>query len=251
MCQWLRRLIACWVLLTVPAFVLTHTPPEPAQAQGDAAALVAQAARRMASVQSFHFVLTTPRGKTMITEQVELQSVEGDVARPDRFRAAFTAKAAFVTLTIKVIGIGDRLWVTNPMEREETYLEVANPAAEQLPQLDLLNPDRLMTAAVQLLEDPKIAGTEKIDGVPATRVEGTFNVKRIEEIAGTPIAELAGVQPLGVRIWIDQEGRVLRLELDGPLTKMETSPIVRRLDLSQFDEPVVIEPPASTPEASS
>ncbi len=187
----------------------------------------------------------------MITEQVELQSVEGDVARPDRFRAAFTAKAAFVTLTIKVIGIGDRLWVTNPMEREETYLEVTNPASEQLPQLDLLNPDRLMTAAVQLLEDPKIAGTEKIDGVPTTRIEGTFNIKRIEEIAGTPIAELAGVQPLRVRIWIDEGGRVLRLELDGPLTEMETGPIVRRLDLSQFDEPVAIEPPASTPEASS
>ncbi|MES4786763.1 MAG: hypothetical protein C4294_14105, partial [Nitrospiraceae bacterium] len=68
---------------------------------------------------------------------------------------------------------------------------------------------------VQLLEDPKIAGTEKIDGVPATRVEGTFNVKRIEEIAGTPIAELAGVQPLGVRIWIDQEGRVRWLQSRG------------------------------------
>lgn len=233
------------------ATMLLAVPVRPAVgAEGDAAALVAQAAERMASVQSFHFVLTTPRGKTMITEQIELASVEGDVVRPDRFRVSFAARAVFVTLTVKVIGIGNRLWVTNPMEREETYIEVTNPAGEQLPRLEFLNPDRILSAAVQLLENPAITGTEKIGDVQTTRIEGTFDVKGIEELAGTPIAGLEETQPLDVRLWIDQEGRVLRLELDGPLTRAETGPIVRRLDLSHFDEPVIIEPPVATPVTS-
>lgn len=250
MCQGYRMIITHCIRIIVAALLLAALAPKPASAEGDATTLVAQAAQRMASVQSFHFVLTTPRGKTMITEQIELANVEGDIVRPDRFRVTFAAKAAFVTLTIKVIGIGDRLWVTNPMEREETYIEVANPASEQLPQLDLLNPDRILTAAVQLLENPAITGTEKIAGVSTTRVEGTVDVRRIEEIAGTPIAGIPQVEPLDIRIWIDQEGHVLRLEFEGPLTEAETGPIVRRLDLSHFDELVTIEPPAATPVAS-
>src|SRR5690606_5221743 len=102
LCRQLPVVIAPRLLLAALALI-----GSPVTAQEDVTAVITRAAERMAKVQSFHFTVTTPRGKTQITEQIELAGVEGDIQRPDRFRASFTAKAAVVTLTVKVVGIGN------------------------------------------------------------------------------------------------------------------------------------------------
>lgn len=238
LCRQLPVVIALGLLLHALALI-----GSPVTAQEDVTAVITRAAERMAKVQSFHFTVTTPRGKTQITEQIELAGVEGDIQRPDRFRASFTAKAAVVTLTVKVVGIGNKIWVTNPMASEETYIEVDGAEIVALPVTDLLNPDRLITAAVNLIENPEIAGEDKINDAQTTHVKGTLDPRRIEELAGTPVPELTDIEPLDVSLWIDGEGLVVRAELTGRLTPSETGIIVRRLDLSNFDEPITIEPP--------
>src|SRR6266516_3712696 len=94
------------ILLGVAAIAPAIVPGVAAAQDQDARPLLDQTATAMAAVQSFHFAMTTPQGKSSITDQFELSGFEGDVQRPDRFRVSFTAKASILSLTIKVIGIG-------------------------------------------------------------------------------------------------------------------------------------------------
>ena len=216
--------------------------------EADAAALLERTARSMADLKSFHFRLTTPRGKTLFMENLELAGLEGDVQRPDRFRATATVKAAIVELTVKVVGVGTRLWVTDPTAADERYVEIdlAQAAGGDAAALtDLLNPDRILLAAVERIEEPEVVGEDAIDGVETTVVQGLFDPARLEALATpVPVLRSDSGEPMPVAIWIDADGRVRRLELDGPLTEAEAGNVTRRLELSAFDEPVEIEPPA-------
>jgi outer membrane lipoprotein-sorting protein len=239
------RLVALGLALLLTAHA---TPLSRVAAQDqDPKALLAKAAQTMAAVQSFHFTFTTPRGKSMVTDQLELAGIEGDVQRPDRFRASFTAKASIISLKVKVIGIGNKVWATDPTKRDETWILVTENAQGELPLPDLLNPDRLLQAAVDLIQNPTIAGEDEVDGTKTTRIEGTFDPSQVSEVAGTPVPEfqgLAGQAPIPLTIWIDDGGLVRRLQFAGPLTRAESPDVVRQLDITKIDEPVDIQPPA-------
>jgi hypothetical protein len=244
-----RALPTCLIVLVLALAILTPAlagTRATAQEQ-DAAMLLQKAAATMAAAQSFHVTLTTPRGKSMIADQIELAGIEGDIQRPDRFQASFTAKASIVSLTIKVIGIGSRIWVTDPMQREETWIEVTAGSEGAVPLPDLLNPDRLLAAAVALIQQPAITGEDEIDGTKTTRVEGIFDPRQVNQFAGTPVPELTDLtseKPIPVTIWIADDGRVPRIEFQGPLTAAESNDVVRRLDVTKFNQPVDIQPPA-------
>src|SRR5215213_11578509 len=111
------------VLLGLAAMAPVVAPKAGAAQEQDARPLLEEVAATMSGITSFHFAMSTPRGKSLIMDQLELSGFEGDVQRPDRFRVEFTAKAAILALTIKVIGIGNQLWVTDPMSREENWIE--------------------------------------------------------------------------------------------------------------------------------
>src|SRR3989304_331711 len=50
---------------------------------------------------------------------LERVSAEGGVAPPDRLQAEVRAKAmGSVSVTVNVVGIGERAWVTNPFTRQ-------------------------------------------------------------------------------------------------------------------------------------
>jgi len=239
------------VLLGLAAVAPVVTPRAGAAQEQDAVALLQQAAATMGDMTSFHFAMSTPRGKSLIMDQLELSGFEGDVQRPDRFRVEFTAKAAILALTIKVIGIGNQLWVTDPMSREENWIEVTGGDTGEFALPEILNPDRLLQSAVELIQEPKITGTEEIDGAQTTLVEGTFDPRqanqRVTELTGTPVPELSaltGDAPIPVRIWIDEGNRVRRVEFDGPLTAADQGDVIRQFDLTKIDEPVDIQPPA-------
>ena len=241
-----RAAVLLGIAATVPMAV-----PRRGTAQEDARPLLEQAAATMAGVTSFHFQMSTPRGRSLILNELELSEFQGDVQRPDRFRVEFKAKASIVSITFKVVGIGDQLWVTDPMSEDEAWIQVdaGNVADVALP--DILNPDRLLQAAVEVIQEPKLAGDEEIDGVKTTRVEGTFDPRvanqQVSEFAGTPVPELGaltGDQVIPVIIWIDEGTRVRRVEFQGPLTAADEGDVIRRFDVTKIDEPVDIQPPA-------
>jgi outer membrane lipoprotein-sorting protein len=239
------------LLLGIAAIAPALVPGAASAQEQDASQLLQQAATKMAGVQSFHFQMSIPRGKSLLADQIELAGFEGDVQRPDRFRVSFTAKAAILSLTLKVIGIGDQLWVTDPMSEDEAWIQLSTGEAGDIPLPDILNPDRLLQAAVDVIQEPKIAGEDEIDGVKTTRVVGLFDPRQVNqqvnELTGTPMPELSaltGDTVIPVSLWIDDAGRVLRVEFEGPLTAADEGDVIRRFDITKIDEPVDIQPPS-------
>lgn len=234
--------------------------PAPALAQdtgGDpeAVALLETAAAAMSALESFHFRLTTQDGTTTIFEGVELESVEGAVQRPESFTATVNAVVAVVPVSLEVVGIGDTIWVQDPLSGDGSYREIG--VASGL--ADILNPDRIFLRALRLVENPTIAGEDEVDGIATTVIEGEFVPARALELVGTPVAtpdpaemeEEAGIglnldDPLFTQLWIDGEGRVVQLAFQGALTTAEDPGIIRVLRLSEFDQPIEITPPASS-----
>jgi hypothetical protein len=228
------------------AFIATHSSPATAQAD-PAGELIANAGKTMIDLQSFRFVLTTPVGKTFLAREVELDRIEGSVVRPASFHAEFTVKLAFITLTLDATGIGSRIWVQDPLSG--TYIEIGSEVTENLPPLDFLNPDWLLAQALDLIEEAVIAGQEEIDGIAVTRVDGVLNLGEISSIA-TPIPTgvLTATGSVPITLWVDGDSRLIRAEFNGPLLASEegSGRIVRRIDLSAFNEPITIDPPEST-----
>jgi len=247
----LTRRTALALGASVLALRITPTGARAQDTSQDAASLLQRAATAMEAVQSFHFKMSTPEGRSLIVDEIELEGFEGDVQRPDRFRVEFAAKAAFISLTVKVIGIATQLWVTDPMAREETWIQVGTGDAGDIPLPDILNPDRLLQAAVSVIQEPKIAGEEEIDGVKTTRINGIFDPRQVNQqvsdLAGTPVSELSSItgdQPIPVSIWLDESARLRRVEFDGPLTAADEGDVLRRFDITKIDEPVDVQPPA-------
>jgi hypothetical protein len=250
-----RRRLLRWSLAAPVAAVVGGTAGATARVAAqdqDATALLQASAQAMSQLNSFAFALTTTRGQSTILENLELRSVTGAVQRPDRFRATIVAGVAFVELSVDVIGIGTTLWVSDPTSREDRFIEITaegeDAAAQALP--FLLDPDRLLLRAVSLIEDPKLDGTEEIGDMLTTRVTGTVDLSKVAQLVNLATPEAAPVSLVLDRktltVWIDQTTNwVVRLELAGPLTTSETSDVVRRLELTDFDVPVDIQPPAS------
>lgn len=251
-----RRTVLGFIAMS--AATVAGVLPRLAAAQDDeATALLQSAAAKMGSLQSFRFKLSTINGQSTILQGLELVGVEGSVLRPQSFEATITAKVAIIEVKVRTIGIGNRLWVTDPTIAEERFIEVTGGADGDLGDTqnlaDLINPDRLLLEAVKYVKDPKIEDEETIDGVETTLVTGIFDASALASLApATPGADgemgvdLLALGEMPILIWIDAEGYVLRIELEGPLTTAESPNVIRRLELFDFDEPVEIAEPVVT-----
>jgi outer membrane lipoprotein-sorting protein len=217
----------------------------------DATPILTNAATKMNELQSFRFELKTVRGESTILQNLELAGVEGAVQRPDRFQATITAKVAVVEIDVDVVGVGNRVWVTDPMASSDTFIEVTSGDPEAGEQItNLINPDKLLLQAVGLVKNPTIDGTETIDGVRTTRVVGTVNLADLPQfIQATPEvngSDMLILKEMPITIWIDGDGHVVSLEVEGPLTRDESADVVRRLTLFDFDVPVDIQEPGTS-----
>lgn len=226
----------------------------------DANALLQESAKAMAAVKSFVFSINTVQGKTVLFGQLELQNVSGAVERPDRFKADITVGASIVSVTVKVIGVGDKVWVTNPMSSDQAFTEASTGGGESSAATiaSILNPDKIFLAAVQAIQNPAIDGTEKIDDVETTKVKGTVDLANIAVATpfASPVAsakeavsDYLDLSEKTLTAWIDAAGLVHRIQIAGAITKDESSDVIREIDLSHFNESQNIEPPTATASA--
>jgi hypothetical protein len=205
----------------------------------DATALLEASAEAMAAVESFHFVITTIDGKVVLADRIELQRVEGDYQRPDRLRAKASAKVVFMPVGIDLLVIDGQIWYSDPIRGGNLKrLELENPQLQEI--LVDFDPGAVLLSAVGYVTDPVIVGTEEIDGMPTTLIEGTVDLAPIA--AKYPDVDINRL-PLPVRVWIDDADLVVRLQLVGQVLLSEPEGIIHQLDLSAFNEPVFIELP--------
>jgi len=212
-------------------------PSTPTAAQPDPAALAQKAAGRVASLKSFHFVIEHENGTTPIAFDLAMKRAEGDMVPPDRLRADIEAKATKLgglTVKVQAISVGDRAEVTNPFDRT-TWV----PLPGKNPLASIFDPARGTAAALRNVRNPRITGQDEIGGVATWKIEGEIDAGELE--AFVPLAETGRV--VKAVAWVGKnDPLVYRIRLEGAFGPDDSGNIVRKVELSRFDEPVTIEP---------
>lgn len=245
-----RRALLAATLAGATAIATSQTPGfrRGALAAQDktAAERLSDAVIAMDGLTSFHFTFTTPRGESVIFDALELVKLEGDVLRPASFRTMVEARAAIIDLNLTVIGIDSSIWVSDPTPGSTRWVsrDISSAANfEDFWLTNLTNPDIFWLGALQYLTNATIIGENDIDGAPVTRIDGEINPRQIIPGAADAVSDFLNDAMVPVSFWLTAEQYVRRLEAEGPILKGEEADIIRRMDITQFNAPVVINPP--------
>lgn len=228
-----RTLLVLLSLFAVVSACGGSTPPStPAALTG--AQIVARAAAAMAGVTSLHFVLDHQSGGTPIVGGVTMTRAEGDIARPDRLKARLSGTISGVVLRLDAVVIGSTAYVTNPLSGQwQRYDSAVSPLA-------FFDPAEGVSAILRGLQRVEALGESVHDGAAVYRVRGSIDSSELKSLAGSVVTGEA----VEAEALIAKDGfRLLRVTLKGRLTAAEAAGLVRTLTLSDFDQPVTIEPP--------
>jgi len=198
----------------------------------DAEALLQAAASRMDRVTSFHFKVDHENGVTPIVAGLGMTTAEGDVQGTDRMRIEVNARLAGTNVRVNLVILPDESYLSNPITGrwEQQDLDISQ----------FFDPSNGVTALMRAVPDAKAVGRESIGGVDVYVLEasvdsGDLDLFVSQSQAGTPVT---------ARVWIGvDDPLVYRVQVEGPLSPEEDDAIVRRLELSAFDEPIEITAP--------
>jgi hypothetical protein len=196
--------------------------------------LLPKVVERVGAVKSFHFRLEHENGLSPMPLGLKLKTAEGDVQVPDRMKAKLEADVAGALLRVEVVGIGEEGWMTNPFSHEWQPLPAGTTISA------IFDPAAGIQAVAGSLQDVRVVGVEKVGGDNTYLLEGQIDSGVLK--AAVPIAE-PGLT-VNVKVWVGVDDYNIRqVRLEGPFASGEPENIVRILILSNFDEPVSIEPP--------
>lgn len=205
--------------------------------EADARDLLEQAVRAMAELETFAFEIETVAGETALMPGLSLGLVEGAVRRPNDFTATVEVSTPIGTIALSAVGLGNQAWIENPLsDGEWMSLEGIGDVSA------ILNPDILVLAAVNVLQDARLDGTEKVGGLDTTRIAGVINLAEAASLVDEAAGQISS-EPLDVLIWIDDDHRIAEIELAGPILSTEDASVIRSIRFFDFDEPVDIEEP--------
>ncbi len=220
-----------------PAAQATHASPVIARATPSPTPqdFLNSAISNTEALKTFHFLLTHENGTTPIAQGIQMKKADGDFVKPDRFKATVSGTAAGgFAIEAKVISVGDKLWIDIIGNR---YVPLENSVGAAA----ILDPNNGVLKALRGVKSPMYAGSDQINGVDMTIVEGVVDAG---DLVALDAAAQAG-KPVKGRAWIGNTDRHLyRLRLEGPLNDQEPANIVRQIDLSRFDESIDIQPPS-------
>ena len=202
--------------------------------------VLSNSAEAMSRVDSFafdvtgHLLMESPDGETRIP-----LTYNGVSAAPDRSRASLVLNVFFFSLQIDLVMVGDTVWTTNS---QTDIWEEAPSGSIALP-----NPALLLGGQTPALADPVTVGTEDVDGVETIHLTGT---PQIEALSGLGDELVSADIWVGADDWLVQRivaaGEVDLDSLGLPLASaglQGSAELVLDVRLSEFDTPVVIEPP--------
>jgi hypothetical protein len=208
--------------------------------QPDPAVLARQAADAVEALTSFHFLLEHENGGSPIVLNLNMSRAEGDIVKPDRIRADVDAVATQLgnaNVKVKVFNVGDKGVISNPFNTRQ-YIPL--PANVQLK--DIVDPGAGVTKAMRAAQNLQITGEETVNGVAAWRLEGEIDAAELQDFAS--VAE-PGYKVKGIALVGKEKPLVHRVRLEGPLGPNDAPNIVRKIELSKFDEKFDIQLPSS------
>jgi lipoprotein LprG len=198
--------------------------------------LVAESVTKTSAVKSFHLVIDVENAAPS-EDGLNLKFVDGDVLVPDRMKAKVGGTFAGISISTDLIVVGDAYYLKAPFGGGWQRIVVETlPAA-------FFDPEKGILAVIQGASDLEPAGSEEVGGVDCDRVTGTVQADDLKPLLNT--AE--GTQDVGMELWIGKDDKLLRrLELTGPISPDEDEGALRRVELSQFDEPVRVVAPETS-----
>ncbi len=195
----------------------------------DPAALLDSAATRLETVESFHFEIEFEGGSPQIVRGLAMESASGVVAVPDEIDVEVRARFASINAEIGIIVADGQGYLTNPLTGrwEQEDISVA----------DVFDLQTGVTSIMRSAQDPEVTGSESIDGVSTRRVEATLPSSELSLIPG-----VRQNQTLDATAWIGVDDPLVhRVRIVGAMFDENEATVT--LDLSDFDQPVEIEPP--------
>ena len=181
----------------------------------------------------FHFSFTHENGTMPMPLGFRLISAEGDYAAPDRIKAGIKAKAASANVSVDIIGIGERTWITNPFTRKWQSLPDTTVS-------DIADPNAIVGALISGLKDPRVVGEQDVDGVKTYRITGTIASGDLR----SAFSDVAPGFTDNVDIWVGQTDSLpRRAKIAGQLYKDDASNVTRQVDLTKFGTAVDIKAP--------
>jgi lipoprotein LprG len=201
-----------------------------------AQSVLANAGNRFSDVSSFHFKLSIDGSVPLdAANTLALHGAEGDLARPDSAQAEADVGFFGATLSIKFVSIGGDQFITNPItgawETAPSGLGY-NPAV-------LYDSSKGIARVLSALQNPKIAGTERVNGEESYHITATVAQADVQPIAAGSVASLTPA----IDVWITKsQSDLVKLVLRdaGAAGKNATT---WTLEISQQNKPVTIERP--------
>jgi len=199
----------------------------------DPAAVVRESAAATENVKSFHFTLDIAKVPTS-AKGLQLTGAEGDAKVPDKLKAQVSGTFAGFPLSTKLVSVGGKLWIENPLSGSWQSVDVGTTPAF------LLDPQKGVLGVMHAMTDVKEDGSEDVGGVSTTRITGKIDAADV----GPLVAATGGTGSVDVTLWIGKDDDILRrIEVSGPVGARESADAVRTVELSRFDEPVTVEAP--------
>jgi hypothetical protein len=193
-----------------------------------------KATAAMTALESARFVMSS-EGAPVTVSGLEFVSAVGQYAAPTSAWALLRLKAGDLTIEIGTISVADRTWLENPLTGE---MEELTPGTG-------FNPALIFDADVgwrPLLEsdlsEVAVEGSEGSGDALLWVLTGTVSRDRIAVLT----AGFAGNEDVPMRFWIRAAtGHIVRLEFS---TTGDAGVSDWVIELSEFNEPVTIEPPS-------
>ncbi|WP_322488585.1 LppX_LprAFG lipoprotein [Chloroflexus sp.] len=235
-----RWLIASLVLWLVGCGGVA-TPPTPTPTP-DPRALASAIGQATQNSQSAHFRITLT-GKPVALDAggvTTLNSIEGDLRRPDAVLSVLNITLGNAIGEIRTVSLAGKQYTTNPITRQWMCLQ---PGSTFDPAV-LFAPDIGIEALLaNQFADVTLVGIEDLNGRPHYHLRGTLPAEQLRAIS----LNLLGAGPVATDLWADQATmRASRVVLVDTATDA-TSPSTWTLEFSEYDKTVDVREPVQCP----
>lgn len=207
--------------------------PTPITAQD----VLAKASTRFDQVNSLHFVLQVDKAVALDSAgTIKLHGANGDLLRPNSAQAKADVTFLGANLSINMISVGSDQYMTNPI----TGSWEKAPSNFGFDPAVLFDKNQGISHVLTNLRDPKIAGTESMNGRDAFHITASVKKADAQQIAGGALQS----DTLNVDLWVDkQTNDIVKLVLHDAQGTGGNSATTWTLLLTKQNEPVTISKP--------
>ncbi len=218
-----------------PTATPTVAPPTATPVPLDAKGIAKLATDKINGLNSVHFIIDIKSGEVVIYNGITFKHGEGDLTRPDKYRAKLRVVLAIAQVDAETVGIQDKQWILLPNLSKDWQPLPSNIGFKASV---LFDPDKGLSSVVSKIKDISQDGSETLSGVDCYKLKGI--------VSGPDIAPLTagtlGKNDVNFEVWIGKSDFITR-----QVTFKEISTDAKasdwQLNFSGFDKPVDIKSP--------